>query len=114
MSASYRLVRYEVCVGLLEKNSADLMHSFSFKLECKHKYSEAICQLFPLMSFTPAHLTAPPDDAFIEAFCTLPLAALMNRQFLCIHGGLSPELRTLSDLFTVSQVSPQLTYFGAG
>eukprot|EP00842_Homolaphlyctis_polyrhiza_P006030 jgi/Hompol1/6428/HPOL_002893-RA len=53
---------------------------FTFKTEARHKYSEEIY------------------EAALESFCALPLGAIMNKQFLCIHGGLSPDLNTMEDL----------------
>jgi len=36
--------------------------------------------------------------AAVNSFLALPLAAVVNNKFLCVHGGLSPDLKTIDDI----------------
>eukprot|EP01121_Diplochlamys_sp_Union-15-3_P013846 TRINITY_DN4354_c0_g1_i2.p1 TRINITY_DN4354_c0_g1~~TRINITY_DN4354_c0_g1_i2.p1 ORF type:complete len:358 (+),score=68.38 TRINITY_DN4354_c0_g1_i2:252-1325(+) len=57
-----------------------LAEYFTFKGECEHKYNTEIY------------------DLIMDAFDALPLAAVMNEQFFCVHGGISPQLKTLEEI----------------
>eukprot|EP01066_Platyproteum_vivax_P010855 Platyproteum_vivax@DN4888_c0_g1_i1.p1 len=53
---------------------------FNFRDECEYKFDLAVY------------------TAFMESFDTLPVSATINGKFLAVHGGLSPDLRTISQV----------------
>lgn len=57
-----------------------LTEFFTFKRECLIKYSEKFY------------------DACTRSFMALPLSAIVDKKFFCIHAGLSPQLLTLNDI----------------
>ncbi|KAI0978079.1 hypothetical protein GJ496_004819 [Pomphorhynchus laevis] len=62
-----------------------LTNYFTFREECKMKYG---LDLY---------------EAIIDSFTCLPLVAIVNRQFFCVHGGISPEIVSISDIMEIDR-----------
>lgn len=60
---------------------------FNFRDECKYKQDQEVYNLF------------------MDSFDNMPLSALINGKFLCVHGGISPELRTVENFKLIYQLS---------
>lgn len=66
--------------------TSDMNKTYGFTDECEYKYSKKIF------------------EAFTESFGALPLASLINREYLCMHGGLfSNDQITLKDIKSINR-----------
>ncbi len=72
-------LNYPKSVVMLRGNheSAQMSAFFNFKEECERKHGSALY------------------DLIIESFYNLPLACIVNKKFLALHGGFSPDLKTV-------------------
>ncbi|CAE8617316.1 unnamed protein product, partial [Polarella glacialis] len=80
VAALYSLkIRYPKQVRMLRGNHEcrQMTAFFNFREECEFKYDIGVY------------------NAFMDSFDCLPLAATINGKFLCVHGGLSPDLAKL-------------------
>ena len=73
-------IKYPECVFMLRGNHEcqNISRIYGFWDECKRRYDIKLWK------------------SFITLFNSLPVAALVEDKILCMHGGISPELVTLS------------------
>lgn len=81
-------VKYPQNVYMLRGNheTNDVPKIYGFLLECTKKYGGILFH------------------EFVEFFKYLPIAAVVGNSILCVHGGISPELKTLNEFNNLKKI----------
>ncbi|KAH8408079.1 hypothetical protein KR222_009228, partial [Zaprionus bogoriensis] len=79
--------RYPQCIWLLRGNHecANINRLYGFYDECKRRYSIRLWRYF------------------VDTYDCMPIAALVGGRIFCVHGGLSPDLRTFEDIMAIKR-----------
>ena len=80
-------IKYPNHIFLLRGNH-EILHvsqNYSFRLECHAKYNSLLFNQFHLV------------------FRELPIAAIIGKRILCVHGGISPQLKHINTLLTLDK-----------
>ena len=82
-------IKYPSSVFLLRGNHecASVNRIYGFYDECKRRYSVKLWRIFS------------------DCFNCMPVAAIVENKIFCMHGGLSPELDSLSQIFALPRPS---------
>ncbi|KAK6090708.1 hypothetical protein P3W45_000431 [Vairimorpha bombi] len=80
-------IYYKDNVYLLRGNheSRSMTTKYTFKTECINKYDESVY------------------EEFLKTFNTLPLTAVIMDSVFCVHGGISPNIKNLSDINSLNR-----------
>ena len=80
-------LNYPKTVFLLRGNHEcrQISSFFNFREECLYKYDLEVY------------------DLIMESFDWLPVCCIVNNKFLAVHGGISPELKTLQDIHNLNR-----------
>lgn len=65
--------------------SGQMTSHFTFKSECLRKYSKEVY------------------NESLKSFSALPIVAIMNKQFFCVHGGISKDIKLISDIDAINR-----------
>lgn len=80
------LYPFSIFINRGNHETSDMNKTYGFTDECEYKYSKKIF------------------EAFSESFGALPLASLINREYLCMHGGLfSNDKVSLKDIKSINR-----------